>query len=150
MYPFLHLEIHRIMTFKECLKFQMFEEVSRPHPPHYNTLAWKIPWREEPGRLQSMSSLRVGHDWGTSLSLFTFMHCRRKWLTHSGVLAWRSLGTGEPGGLPSVGSRRVGHDWSDSAAAAAVGLEWHPIAHNASPDDGEHLTVCSFAICISS
>ena len=47
--------------------------------PHSSTLAWKIPWTEEPGRLQSMGSLRVGHDWTTSLSLFTFMHWRRKW-----------------------------------------------------------------------
>ena len=46
---------------------------------HSSTLAWKIPWTEEPGRLQSMGSLRVGIDWGTSLSLFTFMHWRRKW-----------------------------------------------------------------------
>ena len=46
---------------------------------HSSTLAWKIPWREEPGRLQSMASWRVGHDWATSLSLFTFMHWRRKW-----------------------------------------------------------------------
>ena len=42
--------------------------------PHSSTLAWKIPWTEEPGRLQSMGSLRVGHDRVTSLSLFTFMH----------------------------------------------------------------------------
>ena len=47
--------------------------------PHSGTLAWKIPWTEEPGGLQSMGSLRVGHDWATSLSLFTFMHWRRKW-----------------------------------------------------------------------
>ena len=47
--------------------------------PHSSTLAWKIPWGEEPGRLQSMWSLRVGHDWATSLSLFTFTHWRRKW-----------------------------------------------------------------------
>ena len=47
--------------------------------PHSSTLAWKIPWTEEPGRLQSMGSLRVGHNWVTSLSLFTFMHWRRKW-----------------------------------------------------------------------
>ena len=46
---------------------------------HSSTLAWKIPWTEESGRLQSMGSLRVGHDWATSLSLFPFMHCRRKW-----------------------------------------------------------------------
>ena len=42
-------------------------------------LAWKIPWTEEPGRLQSMGSLRIGHDWVTSLSFFTFMHWRRQW-----------------------------------------------------------------------
>ena len=47
--------------------------------PHSSTLAWKIPWKKEPGRLQSMGSLRVGHNWATSLSLFTFMHWRRKW-----------------------------------------------------------------------
>ena len=47
--------------------------------PHSSTLAWQIPWMEEPGRLQSMGSWRVGKDWETSLSLFTFMHWRRKW-----------------------------------------------------------------------
>ena len=47
--------------------------------PHSSTLAWKISWTEEPGRLQSMGPLRVRHDWATSLSLFTFMHWRRKW-----------------------------------------------------------------------
>ena len=47
--------------------------------PHSSTLAWKIPRAEEPGRLQSLGSRRVGHDWSTSLSLFTFMHWRRKW-----------------------------------------------------------------------
>ena len=47
--------------------------------PHSNTLAWKISWMEEPGGLQSMGSLRVGHNRATSLSLFTFMHWRRKW-----------------------------------------------------------------------
>ena len=47
--------------------------------PHSSTLAWKILWTEEPGRLQSMGSRRVGHNWATSLSLFTFLHWRRKW-----------------------------------------------------------------------
>ena len=47
--------------------------------PHSSTLAWKIPCTEEPGRLQSMGSLRVRQDWATSLSLLTFMHWRRKW-----------------------------------------------------------------------
>ena len=58
--------------------------------PHSNTLAWKIPWMEEPGRLQSMGSLRVGHDWATSLSLFTFMHWRRKWQPTPVFLPWES------------------------------------------------------------
>ena len=89
--------------------------------PHSSTLAWKILWTEEPGRLQSMGSLRVGHDWATSLSLFTFMHWRRKSQpTPASVLAWRIPGMGEPGGLPSTGSHRVRHDWSDLAAAAAA------------------------------
>ena len=90
----------------------------KPMEPHSSTLAWKIPWMEEPGRLQSMGSLRVGHDWATSLSLFTFHVLEKEMATHSCVLAWRMPGTGEPGGLPSMGSHRVGHDWSDLAAAA--------------------------------
>ena len=57
-------------------------------------LAWKIPWMEEPGRLQSMGSLRVGHDWATSLSLFTFMHWRRKWQPTPVFLLGESQGRG--------------------------------------------------------
>ena len=53
--------------------------VEKAMAPHSSTLTWKIPWIEEPGRLKSMGSLRVGHDWATSFSLFTFMHWRRKW-----------------------------------------------------------------------
>ena len=88
--------------------------------PHSSTLAWKIPWTEEPGRLQSMGSLGVGHDWATSLSLFTFHFdaLEKEMATHSSVLARRIPGTGKPGGLPSMGSHRVGHNWSDLAAAA--------------------------------
>ena len=94
---------------------------------HSSTLAWKIPWTEEPGRLQSMGSLRVRHDWVTSFSLFTFLfHALEKAVaTHSSVLAWKIPGMGEPGGLPSMGSHRVGHDWSDLAAAAAAFLCIH-------------------------
>ena len=63
---------------------------------HSSTLAWKIPWMEEPGRLQSMEWLRVGHDGVTSLSLFTFMHWGRKWQPTAVFLpgesqGWRSL-----------------------------------------------------------
>ena len=86
------------------------------NPLQYSCL--EIPRTEEPGRLQSMGSRRVGHDWATSLSLFTFMHWRREMATHSSVLAWRIPGTGELGGLPSMGSHRVRHEWSNLAAAA--------------------------------
>ena len=57
-----------------------------------STLAWKIPWTEEPGGLQSMGSRRVRHDWATSLSLFTFMHWRRKWQPTSVFLPGESQG----------------------------------------------------------
>ena len=73
--------------------------------PHSSTLAWKIPWTEETGGLQSM---------GSRLSNFTFtfhFHAMEKEMaTHSSVLAWRIPGTGETGGLPSMGLHRVGHD----------------------------------------
>ena len=79
--------------------------------PHSSTLAWKIPWTEEPGRLQSMGSLRVA---GTLLSDFTFtfhFHTLEKEIaTHSSVLDWRIPGMGKPDGLPSMGSHRVRHD----------------------------------------
>ena len=62
--------------------------------PHSSTLAWKIPWMEEPGRLQSMGSLRVRHDRVTSLSLFTFMHWSRKWQPTPVFLPGESQGRG--------------------------------------------------------
>ena len=93
--------------------------------PHSSTLAWKIPWMEEPGRLQSMGSLRVGHDWANSLSLLTFMNWRRKWQPTPVFLPGESQGRGSLVGCRLWG-RRVGHDWSDLAAAAACPLnQWH-------------------------
>ena len=78
--------------------------------PHSSTLAWKILWMEEPGRLQSME---VAKSW-TRLSDFTFtfhFHALEKEMaTHSSVHAWRIPGTEEPGGLLSLGLHRVGHD----------------------------------------
>ena len=77
---------------------------------HSSTLAWKIPWTEEPGRLQSMGSLRFGQ----RLSYFTFtfhFHALEKEMAiHSSVPAWKIPGTGEPAGLPSMGSHRVRHN----------------------------------------
>ena len=65
---------------------------------HSSTLAWKIPWMEEPGRLQFMGSLRVRHDWATSLSLFTFLHWRRKWQPTPVFLPGESQGRGSLAG----------------------------------------------------
>ena len=69
--------------------------------PYSSTLAWKIPWMEEPGRLQSMGSLRVGQDFTFT---FHFHALETEMATHSSVPAWRIPGTVKPGGLPSMGS----------------------------------------------
>jgi len=92
-------------------------ESEKAMAPHSSTLAWKIPWTEEPGRLQSMGSWRVGHDWMTSLSLFTFLHWRRKWQPTPVFLPGESR--------PSMGSHRVRHDWSDLAACHHQGPPHH-------------------------
>ena len=80
--------------------------------PHSSTLAWKIPWTEEPGRLQSMGLLRVGHNRATSLSLFTFMHWRKKWQPTPVFLPGESQ---ERGSL--VGCRLWGRTESDTTEA---------------------------------
>ena len=89
----------------ECRRIDVFElwywrrllrvpSTARTMAPHSSILAWKIPWAEEPGRLQSMGSLRVAHDWATSLSLFTFMHWRRQWQPTPVFLPGESQGWG--------------------------------------------------------
>ena len=89
--------------------------------PHSSILAWKIPWTEDPGRLQFMGLLKVGHEWATSLSLnFHFHALEKEMATHSIILAWRIPERGEPGGLMSMGLHRGGHDWSDLAEVATV------------------------------
>ena len=94
--------------------------------PLQYTLAWKIPRTEEPGRLQSMGSLRVGHDWTTSLSLFTLMPWRRKWQPTPVFLPGESQGRGSLVGCCLWG-HRVGHDWSDLAAwCYIVTIEVYP------------------------
>ena len=91
--------------------------------PHSSTLAWKIPWTEEPGRLQSMGLL--SWTWLSNFAFaFHFHALEKEMATHSSVLAWRIPGMGQPGGLLSMGSHRVGHDWSDLAAAAATDNHW--------------------------
>ena len=81
--------------------------------PHSSTLAWKIPRTEEPGRLQSMGSRRVGHAWATDFTFtFHFDALEKEMTTPSSVLAWR---------IPGMGSHRVRHNWNDLAAVAGVG-----------------------------
>ena len=86
-----------------------------------STLAWKIPWMEEPGRLQSMGSLRVGHDWATSLSLFTFMHWRRRWQPTPVFLPGECQRRGS-----LVGCHLWGRTESDTTAAAASSSDYFP------------------------
>ena len=74
--------------------------------PYSSTLAWRIPWTEEPGRLQSMGLQRVGDDSDFTFT-FHFHALEKEMATHSSVLAWRIPGTLEPA---STGSHRVGHD----------------------------------------
>ena len=93
-----------------CICMQYLSE--KAMAPHSGTLAWKIPWMEEPGRLQSMGSQRVGHNRATSLSLFTFTHWRSKWqptpvILHGESQGWRSL----------VGCRLWGRTESDTTEA---------------------------------
>ena len=128
--PWLHFQSHGSFPLKkspcsspQCLMFS-YDLDSRDHlalpqlyweramAPHSSTLARKIPWAEKPGRLQSLGSLRVGHDWTTSLSLFTFMHCRRKWQPTPVFLPGESQGWGS-----LMGCRLWGRTESDPTEA---------------------------------
>ena len=93
-----------------CITLQ--KDLEKAMAPHSSTLIWKIPWTEEPGGLQSMRSLRVGHDWATSLSLFPFMHWRRKWQSTPVFLPGKSQGRGS-----LVGSRLWGRTELDMTEA---------------------------------
>ena len=83
--------------------------------PHSSTFAWKIPWTEEPGRLQSMGSLE-----SDTTERPHFHALEKEMATHSSVLAWRIPGTGKPGGLLSTGLHRVGHCVAVSLVAAVL------------------------------
>ena len=95
-------------SFEDLLVFLLEKAMA----PHSSTLAWKIPWMEEPGGLQSMGSLRVGHNWATSLSLSTFMHWRRKWQPTPVFFPGESQGRGS-----LVGCRLWGRTESDTTEA---------------------------------
>ena len=104
-----------IFFFKETTNFfpkGLYDFTSSLMALHSSTLVWKIPWTEQPGRLQSMGSLRVRHDWATSLSLFAFMHWRRKRQPTPVFLPGESQGRGS-----LVGCRLWGHTESDTTEA---------------------------------
>ena len=100
-----------------CVHLFFFIVLEKAMAPHSSTLAWKIPWTEEPGRLQSMGSLRVGHDWATSLSLSCIgegngnpLQCSCLENPRDGGAWWAAV----------YGSHRVGHDWSDLAITVLI------------------------------
>ena len=122
------------ICWKICLYTSGMEQAMAPHS---STLAWKIPWMEEPGRLQTMGSRRVRHDWSdlaaydlwdslVSQMVKNLPTMQETWIrslsredpmekemaTYSSILAWKIPWTEEPGGLPSTGSQRVRHDWA--------------------------------------
>ena len=108
MYPLVKVKVFLLVgEIKGRLRCSLEKEMVT----HSSTLAWKIPWTEEPGRLHAVHGVAKSQ---TQLSDFTFtshFHALEKEMaTHSSVLAWRIPGTGESGGLPSMGSHRVGHD----------------------------------------
>ena len=110
--------LSRVPDAKKRKKQQLRAHREKAMAPHSSTVAQKIPWMEEPGRLQSTGSLRVRHNWVTSFT-FHFHALEKEMATHSSVLAWKSPETEKPGRLQSMGSHRVGHDWSNLAAARA-------------------------------
>ena len=97
---------------QKLFKLQSDFSLRKAMATHSTTLAWEIPWTEKPGRLQSMGSLGVRHDWANSLSLFTLMHCRRKWQPTPVFLPGESQRRGS-----LVGCRLWGRAESDTTEA---------------------------------
>ena len=87
-----------------------FHALEKEMATHSSVLAWRIPWTEEPGRLQSSGVAKSQKRLSDFTFTFHFYGLEKEMTTHSSVLAWRIPGTAEPGGLPSMGSHRIGHD----------------------------------------
>ena len=100
------------IVFIASKRYKLGEFQEKAMAPHSSTLAWKIPRMEDPGGLQSMGSLRVGHDWVTSISLFAFLHWRRKWQPNTVFLPGESHRQGS-----LVGCHLRGHTESDTTEA---------------------------------
>ena len=115
--------IFKVILYWDCLVVTSMEKAMALHS---STLAWKIPWTEEPGGLQSVGSLGVGHDWATSLSLFTFMHWRRKWQPTPVFLPGESQGQGSLVGCDSWGHKESDTTerliWSDNSPSTYVSI----------------------------
>ena len=107
-------QLKRLSMYASCRiwVYQIITFYTKAMATHSSTLAWKIPWMEEPGGLQSMGSWRVRHDWATSPSLFTSMHWRRKWQLTPVFLPGESQGRGS-----LVGCRLWGHTEWDTIEA---------------------------------
>ena len=103
MYIYIYISFNFYFIYYKNKYLYLYKYTEKAMAPHSSTLAWKTPWTEEPGRLQSMGSLRVDHDWVTSLSLFTFMHWRRKWQPTPVFLPGESQGRQSLVGCPLRG-----------------------------------------------
>ena len=149
--------VKRLPTMRETRVRSLGQEdpLEKETATHSSTLAWRIPWEEEPGGLQSMGSQRVRHDWATELNwtehvwiaslvaqrLKCIPAMRETWVwslgsedpleketaTHSSILAWRIPWTEEPGGLQSTESQRVGHDSVNSLSLLTCLNKHNPI-----------------------
>ena len=108
--------------------------------PHSSTLAWKILWTEEPGRLQSMGLLKSQTRLSDFPFTFHFHALEKEMATHSSVLAWRIPGMGEPGGLYGVAQSRTRLKWLSSSSRVnpwtmagvrtpVLCINWVPIHH---------------------
>ena len=113
--PGVELQGHAVALFLVFQGTSILVSTEKAMAPHSSTPAWKIPWTEEPGRLQSTGLLRVRHDWATSLSLFTFMHWRRKWQPTPVFLPGESQGQGS-----LVGCCLWGHTESDTTEVTGL------------------------------
>ena len=107
--------------------------------PHSSTLARQIPWMEEPGRLQSMGSLRVGHDWATSVLLFAFMRWRKKWQPTPVFLPGESQGRGS-----LVGCRLWGHTESGMTEATQQQQQQHSLIMEKAKEFQKNIYCCFF------
>ena len=113
--------------------------------PHSSTLAWKIPWMEEPGRLQSMGSLRIVHNWATSLSLFTFMRWRRKWQPTPVILPGDSQGRGSLVGCRLWGPTEL--DTTEATWQHFCILHGNTLWFKFFPTVGRHMIFVTSAYC---